>query len=97
MKHWRRLLGLLVAGVALGANAQYPNRPVKMIVPFAAGGSTDIIARLAADALRKELGQPFIVENKGGAAGALGTSEAARATPDGYTLIADRKLKLDDN
>jgi tripartite-type tricarboxylate transporter receptor subunit TctC len=86
MKHWKYLLAVVAASAALGANAQYPNRPVKMIVPFAAGGSTDIIARLAADALRKELGQPFIVENKGGAAGALGTSEAARAAPDGYTL-----------
>jgi tripartite-type tricarboxylate transporter receptor subunit TctC len=86
MKSWKSLLALAAACAALGASAQYPNRPVKMIVPFAAGGSTDIIARLAADALRKELGQSFIVENKGGAAGAIGTMEAARAAPDGYTL-----------
>ena len=86
MKPWKHLLALAAASVAIGASAQYPQRPVKMIVPFAAGGSTDIIARLTADALRKELGQPFIVENKGGAAGALGTAEAARAAPDGYTL-----------
>jgi tripartite-type tricarboxylate transporter receptor subunit TctC len=86
MKPWKQLLALAAASLAIGASAQYPQRPVKMIVPFAAGGSTDIIARLTADALRKELGQPFIVENKGGAAGALGTAEAARAAPDGYTL-----------
>jgi len=87
MKSWKALLALTAASLALGVGAQtYPNRPVKMIVPFTAGGSTDIIARLTADALRKELGQPFIVENKGGAAGALGTAEVARAQPDGYTL-----------
>jgi tripartite-type tricarboxylate transporter receptor subunit TctC len=86
MKAWKQLLALCVASVALGAAAQYPNRPIKFIVPFAAGGSTDIIARLTADALRKELGQPVIVENKGGAAGALGTAEAARSAPDGYTI-----------
>ena len=87
MKHWKRILALAASCLALAASAQsYPNRPVKMIVPFAAGGSTDIIARLTAEALRKELGQPFIVENKGGAAGAIGTTEAARAAPDGYTL-----------
>ncbi|HEX5128226.1 MAG TPA: tripartite tricarboxylate transporter substrate binding protein [Usitatibacter sp.] len=87
MKHWKGILALAAACVAFAASAQsYPTRPVKMIVPFAAGGSTDIIARLTAEALRKELGQPFVVENKGGAAGAIGTMEAARAEPDGYTL-----------
>src|SRR6187402_858443 len=87
MKHWKVLLALVGASLALGVGAQsYPTRPIKFIVPFVAGGSTDIIARLAADGLRKELGQPVIVENKGGAAGALGTAEAARAAPDGYTL-----------
>ena len=86
MKSWKALLALAAACFALSSAAQYPNRPIKLIVPFAAGGSTDIIARLTADALRKELGQPVIVENKGGAAGALGTQEAARAAPDGYVL-----------
>jgi len=75
---------LLVA--ACGAWAQYPNRAIKLVVPFAAGGSTDLIARVVADQLRKELGQPVIVENRGGAAGALGTEEVAKSTPDGYTL-----------
>src|SRR6185369_16677388 len=66
--------------------AQYPNRPIRLIVPFAAGGSTDIIARLAAEQMRKDLGQPVVVENVGGAAGALGTMQVKNATPDGYTL-----------
>ena len=86
MKPWKHLLAMLVAGAALGANAQYPNRPVKMVVPFSAGGSTDIIARLTAAQLTRDLGQSFVVENVGGAAGALGTQQVANAAPDGYTL-----------
>jgi tripartite-type tricarboxylate transporter receptor subunit TctC len=57
------------------------------VVPFAAGGSTDLIARLTAEQMRKELGQPVVVENVGGAAGALGTMQVMNATPDGYTLL----------
>lgn len=76
---------LAVVGIAW-AQSSYPTRPVKMIVPFSAGGSTDIIARLASEPLRKELGQPVIVENVGGAAGALGTMQVARGASDGYTL-----------
>jgi len=82
----RILVAVAFLAVASGAAAQYPNRAIKLVVPFAAGGSTDLIARVVADQLRKELGQPVIVENRGGAAGALGTEEVAKSTPDGYTL-----------
>lgn len=84
---------VLIAGASLfalagtsWAQSSWPNRPVKLIVPFSAGGSTDIIARLFAQALTQELGQPAVVENVGGAAGALGTMQVARGQADGYTL-----------
>ncbi|SEB25083.1 tripartite tricarboxylate transporter substrate binding protein [Variovorax sp. YR216] len=90
----RRLLcaaALLPALFALGASAQsasdYPTRPVKIIVPFPAGGTSDIMGRLIADELGKQLKQPFIVDNRGGAGGAIGTDLAAKAAPDGYTLL----------
>jgi len=88
MKTWKTFLAAAVAAATLtSAWAQYPNRPIRLIVPFAAGGSTDIIAGLAAEQMRKDLGQPVVVENVGGAAGALGTMNAKNATPDGYTLL----------
>ena len=71
---------------AAAAQSSYPTRAIKLIVPFAAGGSTDLIARVVAEQMRKEMGQPVVVENRGGAAGALGTEEVAKSTPDGYTL-----------
>lgn len=88
MKSWKGFLAAFASCIVMGAWAQsYPTRPIKLIVPFAAGGSTDIIARLVAEPMRKELGQPVIVENVGGAAGALGTMQVARSQPDGYTLV----------
>jgi tripartite-type tricarboxylate transporter receptor subunit TctC len=69
------------------AQSDYPNRPITMIVPFAAGGSTDTVARLIAEPMTKELGQQVIVENVGGAGGTLGAARVARADADGYTLL----------
>jgi len=68
--------------------ATYPNKPVRIVVPFAPGASTDILARLAADELTKRLGQSFVVENVGGAGGTIGTSQVVKAKPDGYTIVA---------
>ena len=71
----------------VGAYAQYPNRPIRLIVPFAAGGGVDLMARLAAQALSEELKENVIVENQPGASGTLATMNVAKADPDGYTLM----------
>jgi tripartite-type tricarboxylate transporter receptor subunit TctC len=82
-----RILLALAAAVVFSAHAQtYPTRPVKLIVGFEPGGNTDTVARIVAQKLGERLGQTIIVENKLGAAGTIGTGEAARAAPDGYTL-----------
>ena len=89
----RRLLlikagsAVLLAATAAGAWAQaYPNKPVKLVVPFAPGGTTDIVARVLAEKIHLSLGQPLIVENKAGGGGSVGATETSKAVPDGYSL-----------
>ena len=85
------LVAALAGTVLLGATATqaqtYPTRPITMIVPFAAGGPTDGLARLVAQAMSTDLGQQIVVENVGGAGGTVGSARATKATPDGYTLL----------
>jgi tripartite-type tricarboxylate transporter receptor subunit TctC len=80
------ILVSLSSGVALAQ--AYPNKPVKIVVPFAPGGNLDVTARIVAESLAKQLGQPFIIENRAGAGGALGQEVVAKSPPDGYTLVA---------
>ncbi|MGJ7542370.1 Bug family tripartite tricarboxylate transporter substrate binding protein [Variovorax sp. LT1R16] len=88
---FRRTLLAALACTSLLAGAahadDYPSRPVKLIVPFPAGGTSDIMGRLIAEALGRQLKQPFIVDNRGGAGGAIGTEQVAKAPGDGYTLL----------
>ncbi len=74
----------LTAGAAA---ADYPNKPIKIVVPFSAGSATDKLARVVGEGLSQRLGQPVVVENKGGASGFIGSTQVARAAPDGYTLL----------
>jgi tripartite-type tricarboxylate transporter receptor subunit TctC len=84
-------LGVLAATIMMmggaAAQANYPDHPIRLIVPFAPGGSTDSQARVMADYLSRELGQQVVVVNVGGAGGTLGVNQAAKAAPDGYTLV----------
>ena len=81
---WTALLAWTLAGAALAQ--AFPNRPIRIVVPYPAGGATDQMARIIQQPLSEILGQPIIIENKAGAAGAIGTDAVAKAAPDGYTL-----------
>src|SRR5262247_2760704 len=107
MANWQALISVAVATIAAAllapaANAQpadtdYPSRTVKIVVSAPAGGGLDIAARIIADKLRQHLGQPFIVENRPGAAGNTGAEAVAAADPDGYTLLAAQPSPLTVN
>jgi tripartite-type tricarboxylate transporter receptor subunit TctC len=77
----------LLAGIAPALAQSWPSRPMTLVVPFAAGGTSDVIARLLADGLRAQLGQPVLVENVGGAGGMVGGSRVAKSPPDGYQMV----------
>jgi len=82
--------GMTTAGlprVALSQASTWPNRPVKIIVPYAAGGGTDMLARPWAEKLQAAFGQPFVIDNRGGASGTIGAEAAVKSAPDGYTLL----------
>ncbi|MEX8193648.1 Bug family tripartite tricarboxylate transporter substrate binding protein [Comamonas guangdongensis] len=94
MSPFRKLMTAMVSAAAFGATASsgfaeesYPSKPIKIVVPFTAGSATDIIARAVGEGMRKELGQPIIVENKPGAGGTLGAAQVAAAPADGYILL----------
>src|SRR5438067_252826 len=87
-ENMRKLAALIALSfTALTAAAQYPSRPIRLIVPAAPGGGTDITARSFVPALAENLGQPMVIENRGGAGGVVGTEVVAKSAPDGYTLL----------
>ena len=81
------LLAMALAGEAVAQGANWPDKPVKLILPYAPGGATDLIGRPWADKLGQVFGQQFVIENRGGAGGMIGTEAAAKAAPDGYTFL----------
>ncbi len=90
---WRAVAGIAATAILAVAPWQavqaqaYPSKPIKMIVPFPAGGTTDIVARLVAQRMSESMGQPVLVDNRGGAGGAIGADLVAKAPPDGYTIL----------
>ena len=92
--HRREFLALAGATLAAGFSTQaaaqaqsWPDKPVKLILPYAPGGATDLIGRPWADKLTQAFGQQFVIENRGGAGGMIGTEAASKAAPDGYTFL----------
>src|ERR1700724_313418 len=93
------MLAFVWSAVLLGAGAaEYPERPIRVIVPFAGAGTTDIASRILFDRIARTIGQPIVIENRPGAGGNLGLDQVAKAAPDGYTLvIADPMTSLSAN
>jgi tripartite-type tricarboxylate transporter receptor subunit TctC len=94
LSKWAMGLLMLAASVAAHAQGAWPNRPVRMVVPFPPGGTTDIMARVIAEKLQPVLGQPVVVENRAGAGGVIGTDAVAKAAPDGYTILLSSSAPL---
>src|SRR5687767_14906680 len=87
-KMLRTIIATVCLALAWPAAAQtYPNQPIRLIAPFPPGGSVDIMSRLIAEPLGKELGTRFVIDNRSGASGNIGMEAAARAAPDGYTVV----------
>ncbi|MSQ69859.1 MAG: hypothetical protein EXR27_01040 [Betaproteobacteria bacterium] len=80
--------------MAQTGNTGYPAKPVRLVVPFAAGGNTDLIARIVAQKFSESLGAPWLVENRAGAGATLGADFVAKAAPDGYTLLVSNNLAM---
>ena len=83
----RAALAVLLLSFTAVAHAQWPTKPVRFVVPFPAGGSTDVVGRLIAEHLRQGLGQSFVIDNRAGAGGTTGSDAVAKAAPDGYTML----------
>ena len=83
----KKLLAALMLAPCLALAQTYPAKPVRLIVPFPAGGTTDLVARVVQAKFQEHLGQTVVIENKGGAGGSIGAAEAAKSAPDGYTLL----------
>lgn len=92
----RRAIVLLGAATALGVGAQaaYPSKPIKIVVPFPPGGSVDTVARVLAPQLQSQLGQPIVIENRAGANSVIGAQHVKQASPDGYTLLFNASLQM---
>ena len=91
LRPWKSIalafVAVAFAAPAIAQSGAYPNRPIKMIVPFPPGGGADLTARVVAQKMSESMGQPVVVENKPGANGSIGTEAVAKSTPDGYTLL----------
>lgn len=83
----KALTGMVLGVITATAWAAYPEKPIMMVVPYAAGGSTDVLARMLAEVMSRDLGQQVLIDNSGGAGGTIGTGKVVRAAPDGYTVL----------